>query len=61
VPSLLVLDSGLLLEGQCYIGVNHSEVVVIRDKKSSIETIRMPLEDVEIVHSVYSLFLTYRR
>lgn len=51
-----------MLAGNCYIGVNHTEIVVVRDRRNMlVETIRMPLEDVEIVHSVYSLFLSYRR
>ncbi len=58
---MLILDERLLLTGNCYIGVNWNEITVIREKNNTSETIRMPLEDVEMVHSVYSMFITYRR
>lgn len=35
VPNALVLDSGQVMNGNCIIGVNHSEIIVLRDRKSS--------------------------
>lgn len=34
VPNELVLDSALILNGNCIIGVNHNELIVLRDKKA---------------------------
>lgn len=43
VPQSLVLVSGLVLNGNCVLGVNHSQIIVRRDKKTSTQAIRMPL------------------
>ena len=60
VPDNLISDGKSKLSGNCYLGVNYNEIVVIRDIKETLQTILLPLEDIDIRHSVYSIFITYK-
>jgi len=59
VPLSLIIDGKGPITSDCYLGVNYRELVVFREKNSGRASVKLPLEDIRVTHTAFSIFIEY--
>ena len=59
VPEHEITDGEGPIEGDCFVGVNYQELVVFRFAHSPFPSVRLPLQDIRVTTTTFSMFVDY--
>jgi hypothetical protein len=55
----LIIDGQGPITSDCYLGINYRELIVIRNKQSGKAAVKLPLEDIRVTQTTFSIFIEY--